>query len=244
MRGTEGAGPDYRQARRVGGRPAESVSHVAAGELRFVSTPDSPLARVLRTTRMVCFSSTAGARSSRRQRASAVRRTPRSLTPFPNAALKREQASWPRPARTPASRIVMTYPSGAGRRSVPSRSSTRAGTARRPLQSWSSPSASSGRSTTSGASPRGATAVRWGTAVFDELDSGGNDGVARARLSWLVDSASRGQLRHDHVRRSRDVLASRWGTARRSAGLDQRQPKRWASPRSAAPRPTRRSSRS
>jgi hypothetical protein len=32
--------------------------------------------------------------------------------------------------------------------------------------------------------------VLWETAVLDELDSGGNDGVARARLSWLVDSAT------------------------------------------------------
>jgi hypothetical protein len=32
--------------------------------------------------------------------------------------------------------------------------------------------------------------VVWESAIFDELDSGGNDGVARARLSWLVDSSS------------------------------------------------------
>jgi hypothetical protein len=36
--------------------------------------------------------------------------------------------------------------------------------------------------------------VLWETAVFDELDSGGNDGVSRARLSWLVDSATAGNF--------------------------------------------------
>jgi hypothetical protein len=32
--------------------------------------------------------------------------------------------------------------------------------------------------------------VLWETAVYDELDSGGNDGIASARLAWLVDSAA------------------------------------------------------
>jgi hypothetical protein len=32
--------------------------------------------------------------------------------------------------------------------------------------------------------------VLWATGVLDELDSGGSDGVLKARLSWLVDSAS------------------------------------------------------
>lgn len=36
--------------------------------------------------------------------------------------------------------------------------------------------------------------VIWESAVLDELDSGGNDGVANARLSWLVDSASAGNF--------------------------------------------------
>jgi hypothetical protein len=36
--------------------------------------------------------------------------------------------------------------------------------------------------------------VVWETAVLDELDSGGNDGVATARLSWLIDSATAGNF--------------------------------------------------
>lgn len=36
--------------------------------------------------------------------------------------------------------------------------------------------------------------VIWETAVLDELDSGGNDGVASSRLSWLIDSATAGNF--------------------------------------------------
>jgi hypothetical protein len=36
--------------------------------------------------------------------------------------------------------------------------------------------------------------VIWETAVLDENDAGGNDGIATARLSWLVDSASAGNF--------------------------------------------------
>jgi hypothetical protein len=189
--GTQGSGPTtYRQAIAWVDVPQNPLLTSLQATSAFVSTPDTPLVNVFSNDVNGLFFLYGGAALVPTANAQPPLDDTTMLTPFPNTGL-------PNGAGIVASTggRLLTYrfdfdtppgpfplPHFAFINKAGSSSATTT-----PEVSLSAFGALDGQT---GFATGGDGSVLWETAVYDELDSGGNDGIARARLSWLVDSVT------------------------------------------------------
>ncbi len=195
--GTQGAGPtSYRQAVAWVDVPQNPLLATLQVTSAFVSTPDSPLVNVFSNNGTGLFLLYGGAALEPAANAVPPLDDTSGLTPYPNTGL-------PTGAGIVAStggRLVsyrydtttdplFPFPHFAFVKSPgTSSAATTVETTEADLSKFGPPDNQWAFATGSDGT------LLWETAILDELDSGGNDGVSRARLSWLVDSATAGNF--------------------------------------------------
>ena len=197
VNGTQGGGPLFRQAIAWVDVPQNPFLTDLQATSAWVSTPDAPLAGALTNGADGLFFLYGGAPLEPAVNAHPPFADSTVLTPFPNAGLPTGAGIV---SSTGTRLLAYRYDpgfqipnfalvNGAGTATVQTGSE-------QPIGSWLESGVSVPRKLDNqyGFMPGSDGSVLWETAVLDEPDSGGTDGVSLARLAWLVDSSSAGNF--------------------------------------------------